>query len=533
MRRIANIFFLFMATTAIASNNSSEDSVKTVSLRGTRVEIPQECLDKSPTLLINDILISKSHNGYVNSTLTPQKWSGLNTFINKNDYQIPILAKGTDNSLMIFDTPAMTVVEDASTEGTLSSLTVIKETNSINDIKDKTKWMKYDLTKVPAFSSGISLVSLPNNSVLIVGAPFFSTKNIFSIIDYKNQKVTPLKYWPNDGVKCASHPKRRVYTDDALLYGNGKGHFLYQCEWSRFAFIFSIEGKNVNVIKELFTDYPKYKSDEQELNFEFEPGARPTQGLYTAANNDKIYMLLKDSDRKGNKLQTREDPYIYGNTVIEYDWEGNKKRTIHLDHYGQKTLLSDDNKTLYLLTGGYSENIVPKIWSYDISNLDSLSDAEPLPEVVQSAGPDEDAPLVKTLKEGDMMENFVLYDYQDKPHQLCEFVGTGKYTVLEFSSIGCGPCQAARPLLELFYAKHKDRIEMITISEDKESLWKTKPTGEVSWHEWNDHDFAHKISKKYGVNAIPAFIVIDPSGKILNILPDAKSLIETVEKYLK
>lgn len=532
MRRIANIFFLFMATTAIASNNSSEDSVKTVSLRGTRVEIPQECLDKSPKLLINDILISRSHNGYVNSTLTPQKWSGLNTFINKNDYQIPILTKGTDNSLMIFDTPAMTVVEDASTEGTLSSLTVIKETNSINDIKDKTKWMKYDLTKVPAFSSGISLVSLPNNSVLIVGAPFFSTKNIFSIIDYKNQKVTPLKYWPNDGVKCASHPKRRVYTD-ALLYGNGKGHFLYQCEWSRVAFIFSIEGKNVNVIKELFTDYPKYKSDEQELNFEFEPGARPTQGLYTAANNDNIYMLLKDSDRKGNKLQTREDPYIYGNTVIKYDWEGNKKRTIHLDHYGQRTLLSDDNKTLYLLTDGYFENIVPKIWSYDISNLDSLSDAEPLTEVVQSAEPDEDAPLVKTLKEGDIMENFVLYDYQDKRHQLCEFVGTGKYTVLEFSSIGCGPCQAARPLLELFYAKHKDRIEMITISQDKESLWKTKPTGEVSWHEWNDHDFAHKISKKYGVNAIPAFFVIDPSGKIQNILPDAKSLIETVEKYLK
>ena len=128
---------------------------------------------------------------------------------------------------MIFDTPAMTVVEDASTEGTLSSLTVIKETNSINDIKDKTKWMKYDLTKVPAFSSGISLVSLPNNSVLIVGAPFFSTKNIFSIIDYKNQKVTPLKYWPNDGVKCASHPKRRVYTDDALLYGIHD--FLFYC----------------------------------------------------------------------------------------------------------------------------------------------------------------------------------------------------------------------------------------------------------------------------------------------------------------
>ena len=112
------------------------------------------------------------------------------------------------------------------------------------------------------------------------------------------------------------------------------------------------------------------------------------------------------------------------------------------------------------------------------------------------------------------MADFELYDYDDKPHHLNEFLGKGKYTILEFSDIYCGPCQLAKPTLEKFYEKHKDRFEMITISGDKEKAWKQKPQGEVSWHEWNDHKEAREIGKKYGITGIPSFVIISPEGKI-------------------
>ena len=72
----------------------------------------------------------------------------------------------------------------------------------------------------------------------------------------------------------------------------------------------------------------------------------------------------------------------------------------------------------------------------------------------------------------------------------------------------------ARPHLEKFYKQNKDKVEIITISEDKLSEWKKKPLGEVSWHEWNDHNMAIDIQKKYDVHGTPTFFIINPEGKI-------------------
>ena len=259
----------------------------------------------------------------------------------------------------------------------LSSLTVIKETDNLKSIKEKNKWKNYDLSGIQNFRlAGCSFVSLPNNSLLVAGATL-ETKHLFSIIDYKKQEATPLEYWPKDGINCTNLVKQSVYTDNCRLDGNGNGRFLYQCKWSRLAFIFTIEGENINIVKELYSDYPVYKSDEEGLNYIFSQKTTTYERFYCTTNNDRIYVLLLDSDRKGKKFDKYVDSYIYGNTVVEYDWEGNKKRTIHLDHFGRDILLSDDNKTLYLMTNDHFNNVVPRIWSYDISNLDSLPDIEP------------------------------------------------------------------------------------------------------------------------------------------------------------
>ena len=117
-----------------------------------------------------------------------------------------------------------------------------------------------------------------------------------------------------------------------------------------------------------------------------------------------------------------------------------------------------------------------------------------------------------------MMVDFELYDYDDKPHHLNEFLGKNKYTILEFSGYGCGPCHEARPHLEKFYKQNKGKLELVTVSVDKLSEWKKKPLGEVSWHEWNDHNLAIDIKKKYDVQGIPTFIIINSEGKIVKKL---------------
>ena len=130
------------------------------------------------------------------------------------------------------------------------------------------------------------------------------------------------------------------------------------------------------------------------------------------------------------------------------------------------------------------------------------------------------------------MVDFVLYDYDDQPHHLNEFMGKGKYTVLDFSGIGCGPCQAARPYLEKFYKQYKDKFEMITVSTDQLSEWKKKPVGVVSWHEWNDHQLARDIIREYEIKGIPTFVIIDSEGKVLSKSLSLKNFSEALKKLL-
>jgi thiol-disulfide isomerase/thioredoxin len=238
-------------------------------------------------------------------------------------------------------------------------------------------------------------------------------------------------------------------------------------------------------------------------------------------------MLILDSDNKGEKLNDSDSkephPYLFGNTVEVYDWDGVKQEVIHLDNYAQRIMLSGDGNTLFLFAQT-DEIIKPAIFSYDISNLEDnpMIDSVEIKKICK-------ANMEKTLEkygkkredyldDGDMMVDFELYDYDDKPHHLNEFLGKNKYTILEFSGYGCGPCHEARPHLEKFYKQNKGKLELVTVSVDKLSEWKRKPLGEVSWHEWNDHNLAIDIKKKYDVQGIPTFIIINSEGKIVKKL---------------
>ena len=229
-------------------------------------------------------------------------------------------------------------------------------------------------------------------------------------------------------------------------------------------------------------------------------------------------MLVRDTNIKGDKCNGN-DLLRYGNTVEVYDWDGVKHQVIHLDNYYREIRLSDDGKTLFLHPGWTEDIIKPALYSYDISNLkdNPMIDSIEIKNICKANFEKTKEKYGKkdVLKEGDMMADFELYDYDDKPHHLNEFLGKGKYTILVFSDLHCGWCQKSKPYLDKLYKQNKDKIEMITVSNDKLSEWKEKPNGEVSWHEWNDHNLAREIRKKYDVLGNPTFFVINSEGKIV------------------
>ena len=133
-------------------------------------------------------------------------------------------------------------------------------------------------------------------------------------------------------------------------------------------------------------------------------------------------------------------------------------------------------------------------------------------------------------KVGEQMKDFTLFDREGNKHQLSEF--KGKYTILEFTFVGCGGCIFIKPYLEVFYKRNKDKAEIIAIYKDTKENWiKEGQEHKVSYHEWNDHQFSAEPAATYGVNVYPSFVIIDPNGKILE-MPTGSSGFLNVFKYI-
>lgn len=347
----------------VSCNNYAEEIKCDISLNGKIVKISPADSYKFPRILINDILISGKDEHYCSSLTNKEcsKAEFLFKFGNgHNEFQFISFGRGVDNSLLLLDHPMV--------GNKIKSLTIVK-TDSIESLKDTKNWEKYNLLGLPAFRFTTRwFASLSDSTILVTGAPYDAIGHLFSIIDFKNQKLQPLEYWPDDGVNCDSLPKHSVYADNSRLYGNGKGHFLYKCNNERFAFVFSIVGNKINVIKELYSVFPDYTSDKTKQNYIYKHLSPKT--IECTASDSNIYVLLRDSDRKGNMLDELKNPYVYGNIVQVFDWDGNIVKTILLDKYGQDVFVSEDNKTLYLFTKDYfEEESKPEIWAYELNDL--------------------------------------------------------------------------------------------------------------------------------------------------------------------
>lgn len=136
---------------------------------------------------------------------------------------------------------------------------------------------------------------------------------------------------------------------------------------------------------------------------------------------------------------------------------------------------------------------------------------------------------------GDMMVDGELYDVNDSLRHISEFAG--RFILLDFWSIGCGPCVESIPEMEKVIDTYKDRMTVISISEDPKARWKeyvkTKGMGGNQWNELRRGRTGLAVS--YQVKGIPHYVLIAPSGKIQDMWfgYGSGSLLEKVKKNLK
>lgn len=121
---------------------------------------------------------------------------------------------------------------------------------------------------------------------------------------------------------------------------------------------------------------------------------------------------------------------------------------------------------------------------------------------------------------GSVSPSFDYDNYEGGKTKLEDF--KGKYVYLDIWATWCGPCIAEIPFLKKVEERYHDKnIAFVSISIDKLKdleKWKTmvnkKELGGVQL--FANNDWNSDFIKAYGINSIPRFILIDPTGKIVS-----------------
>ena len=121
----------------------------------------------------------------------------------------------------------------------------------------------------------------------------------------------------------------------------------------------------------------------------------------------------------------------------------------------------------------------------------------------------------RLLQIGDEAVDAKLLDMQGQKHHLFEAFADGKYVLLDFWAIGCGPCMMSEPEMREVYEKMKDKLEIVAINQNKLSEWqKHEFSKRIVGKNWNNA--MKDISSKYcDMGAIPYYVLISPDKRII------------------
>ncbi|MBO6059339.1 MAG: TlpA family protein disulfide reductase [Bacteroidaceae bacterium] len=134
---------------------------------------------------------------------------------------------------------------------------------------------------------------------------------------------------------------------------------------------------------------------------------------------------------------------------------------------------------------------------------------------------------------GQMFTDFQA-EFDGKTYKLSDYVGRGKYVLVDFWASWCGPCKAEIPNLIKVYNQYKgDKFEVLGVAtwdEPKASL-KTIEQMKIPYPQILNAQRAG--SDAYGITGIPQIILFGPDGTILKRDLRGEQIEATIKELLK
>ena len=182
-------------------------------------------------------------------------------------------------------------------------------------------------------------------------------------------------------------------------------------------------------------------------------------------------------------------------------------------------------------------------------NVQFLLDADELEKAVESLGDSiKEDPAVrqvsdglqakKATKAGQPFVDFTIVQDPENPEtstvKFSDYVGKGKYMLVDFWASWCGPCKAEIPNIKAVYEKYAgEDFDVLSVA-----VWdKPKDTAKAAAElgiTWNQIINAQQVpTDLYGIDGIPHIMLVGPDGIILNRDLRGALIEANVSRYVK
>lgn len=305
----------------------------------------------------------------------------------------------------------------------------------------------------------------------------------------------------------------------------------FHCENAQFSLEVPVDLSTISTISTL-SGTVGFVSDGSEIAVDFresEPFAESkgkTANAAFVAYQKQLYKLQMDFSSEIEALAQKglspEEQEQKGNEL----YEGIVEKMVGISKKAIKA--NRDNATAIMAISNLAGNVDPEELLSLVDLLDpSIRDTETIVALTSSLS------SAAATAEGSMFLDFVApYDGVEK--RFSDYVGNGKYVLVDFWASWCGPCKAEMPNLKAVYEKyHGDQFDMLSVAvwdDPEDSIASALELG----IEWNQIINAQQVpTELYGIDAIPHIILFGPDGTILRRNLRGEEIDKVVGQYVK